>query len=113
MTVTLEGAKTVAWIHPNAGPSGYYRWTVSSDMMNRLASNAAGAMTPVERVGFLGNLSALRAGGPLFRGKYGPLLPPLAAHPSPEGILALMDKPEGVRRGLVTQGPADPCAGHV
>src|SRR6185295_4524495 len=97
MTVTLEGAKTVAWIHPNAGPSGYYRWVTSSDMMNRLASSATTAMTPIERVGFLGNLSALLAGGLLHGDEYVRLLPRFADDPSPEVILALMDDLEVVR----------------
>jgi len=113
MTVTPEGAKTVAWIHPNAGPSGYYRWTVSSDMMNRLASNAAVAMTPVERVGFLGNLSALLAGGLLHGDEYVRLLPRFADDPSPEVILTLMDNLEVVRRVFVTKDLADPYAGYV
>jgi alanyl aminopeptidase len=113
MTVTLEGAKTVAWLNPNAGPSGYYRWAVSSDMMNRLASSAPTAMTPVERVGFLGNLSALLAGGLLHGDEYVRLLPRFADDSSPQVILALMDNMEVVRRVFVTKDLADPFAGYV
>jgi len=47
-----------------------------------LASNAAVAMTPVERVGFLGNLSALLAGGLLHGDEYVRLLPRFADDPS-------------------------------
>src|SRR4029077_6357419 len=30
--VTLEGARRVAFLHPNAGETGYYRWEVSPQM---------------------------------------------------------------------------------
>jgi alanyl aminopeptidase len=113
MTVTLEGTHAPAWIHPNAGPSGYYRWSVSSDMMSRLAESGAQAMTPVERVGYLGNLSALLEGGLTHGEEFTRLIGKFADDPTPEVILGLMDDVATVRRSFVTKDLADAYAAYV
>jgi alanyl aminopeptidase len=113
MTVTLEGTKAPVWINPNAGPSGYYRWSVSPDMMSRLAGSAAQAMTPVERVGFLGNLSALLGAGLVHGDEFTRLVGKFAEDPTPEVILGLMDEVTTVRRSFVTKDLADAYAAYV
>jgi alanyl aminopeptidase len=63
--VPLAAKKRPAWIHPNAGETGYYRWQVPPAMLTALADGAPGTLSPRERVGFLGNLAALLNGGAL------------------------------------------------
>jgi len=113
MTVDLEGVKTPAWIIPNGGPAGYYRWSVPTDMMNRIAENAGTVMNPVERVGYLGNLTALLDAGLLRGNEYVRLLSRFSDDPSPEVILGLMDNLTVVRRVFVTPELADPYAAYV
>ncbi|HZI89099.1 MAG TPA: M1 family metallopeptidase [Candidatus Polarisedimenticolia bacterium] len=113
MTITLEGSKAPVWINPNAGPSGYYRWSVSSDMLGRLAQNAGQAMTPVERVGYLGNLSALLAGGQVHGDEYARLLTRFGDDESPEVVLGVVDGLAILRRVFVTPSMANPYAAYV
>ena len=112
-TVELEGVKAPAWVNPNAGPAGYYRWSVPPDMMNRLAENAGNVMSPVERVGFLGNLSALLDAGLLRGDEYARLLSKFADDSSPEVILGLMDNITVIRRVFVTRELQDSFAAYV
>jgi len=60
--VTLPGNGNVAWIYPNAGETGYYRFKLDTPLL--LAALARrGDLTPVERAGLLNNLWAqVRAG---------------------------------------------------
>ena len=56
--VSLPGLATADWIYPNAAESGYYRWSLSTELNGRLARKAA-ALSPIERVGLIDNTSAL------------------------------------------------------
>ncbi len=113
MTLELEGVKTPAWIHPNGGPAGYYRWSVPADMMGRLAENASASMSPVERVGFLGNLTALLDAGLLRGDDYARLISRFGEDTSPEVVLGLMDNMTVVRRVFVTKELTDAYAAYV
>ena len=113
MTVELEGVKKPAWINPNGGPAGYYRWSVSTEMMSRLAESAGQIMSPVERVGFLGNVEALLDGGMIHGDDYMRLLSRFANDESPEVVLGLMDNIRAVRYLFVTRDLADPYAAYV
>src|SRR5207245_1619649 len=48
-TVTLDGSPHVAWLHPNAGESGYYRWQVAPQMLSALADAAPTSLDPRAR----------------------------------------------------------------
>ncbi len=61
-SVTLPGAGEVAWIYPNAGETGYYRFELSPELLSAALSRR-GDLSPVERAGLLNNLWAqVRAG---------------------------------------------------
>src|SRR5206468_5084271 len=62
-TVTLEGAPRVAWVHPNAGETGYYRWEVSLPWLTALARDPGKSLSDRERIGYIGNLGALLDSG--------------------------------------------------
>jgi len=113
MTVALEGGGKPVWINPNAGPSGYYRWKVSADMMNRLAAAGPSAMNPVERAEYLGNALALLDGGLVHGDEYVRILPRFADDPNPEVISCLLDGLGTVRHVFVNKDLADPYAAYV
>ena len=93
--VTLEGGTAPAWIHPNAEEAGYYRWSVPSAVFTGLAAEATGMLDTRERVGFLGNASALLSAGQLHGDDYVKVLESFASDPDPEVI-------GGVVKGLAT-----------
>ena len=113
MTVPLEGGHTPVWIHPNADASGYYRWSVSTEMLNRLAADGGPGMTPVERIGYMGNLTALLAGGQIHGDEYARLVAKFSDDPSPEVIGEVMAGIGTVRTSFVTKGLEDAYAGYV
>src|SRR5262249_18499752 len=80
----------VIWLHPNAGERGYYRWTVARPLLTTIAEQASTRLEPRERVGFVGNLSGLFAGGELHGGDYYRLLASFAKDPEPPGVQAML-----------------------
>jgi aminopeptidase N len=69
VTIKLESDGDIKWILPNPGVSGYYRWTTSAAGLNAIAS-ASGSLEPGEKIGYLGNLSALMDAGVVSGGDY-------------------------------------------
>lgn len=61
--VQLEGVSAPAWIYPNAGGSGYYRWSAPPDMLRLMSEEATAVLSAGERIEFLGNISALLDAG--------------------------------------------------
>ncbi len=69
MTVKLESDGDIKWILPNPGITGYYRWKTSAAGLNAIA-NASSSLEPREKIGYLGNLSALLDAGIVSGGDY-------------------------------------------
>ncbi|MBK8858241.1 MAG: M1 family metallopeptidase [Opitutaceae bacterium] len=65
----VPGLAGADWIYPNAGEAGYYRWSLPPELNARLARQAA-ALSPLERVGLLDNISALFSAGQMDGGDY-------------------------------------------
>jgi alanyl aminopeptidase len=101
-TVKLEKTSTPAWIHPNAGERGYYRWLLPAASLQALADNASRAMDPRERVGFLYNLSALLDAGLLGGDTYLGTLERFVNDPSPEVVSSLMGALQKVHDTFIT-----------
>ncbi len=60
--VTLPGNGKVAWIYPNAGETGYYRFDLAPELLSAALARR-GELSSVERAGLLNNLWAqVRAG---------------------------------------------------
>jgi aminopeptidase N len=89
-TVKLERTSAPAWVHPNAGERGYYRWLAPPAALEALASSARQALDSRERVGFLNNLSALLDAGLLGGDDYLRTLERFADDPAPEVVSALV-----------------------
>jgi alanyl aminopeptidase len=84
--VELTFKTTPAWIHPNADEAGYYRWSVPPPIYSLLAADAGRVLDVRERVGFLGNASALLSAGQLRGDDYARVLEAFASDPDPEVI---------------------------
>ena len=94
--------KVVDWIHPNSGERGYYRWTVARILLTTMAEQAATRLDTRERIGFVGNLSALLDAGLVHGGDYLRLLASFAADPDPLVVSAVVTALDEVRTALVT-----------
>jgi alanyl aminopeptidase len=92
-TVKLNGVSSVAWVMPNAGTTGYYRWSVPAPMLLDLAQNATRSMSPAERIGFLGNLGALLSAGEVHGDTYLQVMGSMADEPEPVVGLQLLSSP--------------------
>jgi len=102
--VALEAGTTPAWIHPNADEAGYYRWSVPSAVFTRLAADAGGMLDTRERVGFLGNASALLSAGQLHGDDYVGVLEAFAIDPDPEVLGSVINGLGIVRETFFAEG---------
>jgi alanyl aminopeptidase len=107
-TVTLGAKKRPAWIHPNGGETGYYRWQVPPAMLSALSVDARTVLTPRERVGFLGNLAALLDNGALKGDDYMKLLGRFATDPEPRVVGAVLDGLDKVKEAFVVPELQEP-----
>ena len=113
LTVTLEGAGHVTFIHPNAGETGYYRWQVSPDMLTALADAAPKSLDARERIGTIGNLASLLDAGALRGDDDLRLLGRFAEDARPEIIDALIDHLEKIKKAFVVGDLQGPFAAYV
>jgi alanyl aminopeptidase len=84
--VSLQTKTTPAWIHPNADERGYYRWSVPPQAFTRLAADAGRMLDTGERVGLLGNASALLGSGQIRGEDYVKVLEASADDADPEVV---------------------------
>jgi len=110
-TVTLEGPP--AWIHPNADERGYYRWSVPAPVRRAIAEGGERTMSVRERVGFIGNASALLDAGALRGDEYLDLLVPFTRDPEPEVVSGVIDALGKIKRAFVTPELEGTFAGYV
>jgi cytosol alanyl aminopeptidase len=101
-TVVDLGTKTMpAWIMPNAGASGYYRWQVPDGMRDALIA-ARGSLSARERIDMISNFTAqLRAGGEHGE-RYLKMVEAMAGDPEPEVLRADMESLDETRIPLAT-----------
>ncbi len=109
-TVTLERAGAPAWIHPNAGERGYYRWWVPPAALQSLAAEAGRTMDTRERVGFLNNLAAMLDAGLLAGDEYLATLERFVDDPAPEVVTTLIGGLGKVQGALITPDLRGPFA---
>jgi alanyl aminopeptidase len=100
--VKLEGTTAPAWIHPNAGERGYYRWFMPPAALDALAREGARAMDARERAGFLNNLSALLDAGLLAGDEFMATLEHFTDDASPEVVSSLIARLDKVHDTFVT-----------
>jgi alanyl aminopeptidase len=102
--VALETKTTPAWIHPNADEAGYYRWSVPPAVFARLTADSPGMLDTRERVGFVGNASALLKAGQLRGDDYVRVLEGFASDPEPEVVDSVVSGLETIRETFFAEG---------
>jgi len=76
-----KAASCPAWVLANAGETGYYRVLYGAGMLRRLLADSGSHLTLAERVGVLGDVSALTAAGEIQPGDALALAEPFANDP--------------------------------
>jgi aminopeptidase N len=99
----LDGGGSPAWVHPNAGEAGYYRWSLPKETFAALTTAATSALTPRERMGLVGNASALLEAGELSGDAYVRLLEAFASDPDPLVAGAVAEALQGVREAFFSE----------
>lgn len=112
-STTVEVSGQVAWVMPDAGGVGYYRWVVPAPMMMKLAEDPDQSMVPRERARYLGNVRALLNGGEITGDEYLALAAAFSKHPDPEIVAALMADLGSLKPPFVTDDLAEPFAAYV
>ncbi len=109
----LGVAALPAWIMPNAGASGYYRWRVPEAMRDSLLRAARGSLNERERIDVICNLTAqLRAGAE--RGdRYLQMIATMADDPDPDVLRAGMGSFDDTRIALTTPRSSTALAAYV
>jgi alanyl aminopeptidase len=111
--VSLEAQGALEWVLPNADQRGYFRWQTSPEMLQRLASRAGEILNERERVGFIGNLSALLDAGLVHGDEYLSDLGEFADDTEPMVLSALLTALDKVEVAFVPPELEDSFAHYV
>jgi alanyl aminopeptidase len=120
--VWLSGADTVtdlgvpqmpAWIMPNAGGSGYYRWRVPDAMREALIAAARSQLSERERIDVISNLTAQMRAGAEPGDQYLQMVATMADDPEPEVLRADMESLDENRIPLSTPRSAPALQAYV
>ena len=111
-TADLGVAAMPAWIMPNAGASGYYRWRVPESMRDALIA-ARGSLSERERMDVIFNLTAQLRAGAEHGERYLQMIAALADDPEPEVLHADMESLDDSRIALTTPRSAPAFAAFV
>ena len=112
-SISLDTGGPPAWVLPNADQRGYYRWEVPQEMLRALVTGGSEQLNVRERVGLIGNLSALLDAGAVSGGDYLSALGGFAGDPSPMVINALLTGLNKVQTAFVQPENADAYAAYV
>ncbi|HWO56451.1 MAG TPA: M1 family metallopeptidase [bacterium] len=112
-TLSLESDGPPQWVMPNAGSAGYYRWTVPPQMLAALAEQGTQWLSVTERVGLIGNVSALLDAGIISGDDYLRTLNHFADDPNPQVISTLLAGLDKVKNAFVTEDLQDEFALYV
>ena len=122
LRVWLTGADTVAdlgvasspaWIMPNAGASGYYRWRVPEGMKDALIGAARTQLNERERIDVISNLTAQLRAGAEHGDRYLQMVANMADDPEPEVLRADMESIDESRVPLTTDRSAKSFEAYV
>lgn len=113
MTVALPGGARPAWVHPNAGEAGYYRWNVDAAAFQALVAAAPRAFDARERIGVLENASALLDAGEIHGDQYVRLLAGFGADASPLVLQSVCHGLTAIKEGFVTPDLTDSFGAFV
>lgn len=111
--VSLEASGPIEWVKPNAGGIGYYAWQVPDEMLLTIAGASLDALTPAERIEFLGNLSLLLDAGVVSGDEYLRAVSSFASDPEPQVVSSMIDGLDKVGGAFVPPDLEDAFAVYV
>jgi alanyl aminopeptidase len=111
--VNLGLGAAPAWVYPNGGAHGYYRWRTSSEVSAALAAAAPSALSPREQVEFLSDLHGLLGAGAVGADDYYRTLKAFSGTSSPFVVEAVINGLAEVKDSLVPDSLADAYAVYV
>ena len=109
----IELGGPVAWLFPNAGGQGYYRWSLAAPALAELASHAGERLSVRERIALLGNVAGLLDGGAIGGDEYLRALAASADDPDPDVIETVIEGLDRVRLAFVSDAVRSDFAGYV
>ncbi len=112
-STSVEVNGPVAWVMPDQGGVGYYRWVAPAPMMMKLAEDPEQTMAPRERARYLGNVRALLNGGEITGDEYLALAAAFSRHPDPDVVAALIADLGSLKMPFVTDELKEPFAAYV
>jgi len=112
-SATVDLGANVAWIEPNRGQRGYYRWQVPAAMQSRLAADAGEFLSPGGRMGMLSNAWALLLADVIDGDDLLDTLRGLSGDPDANVIAALLDQLGNVEANLLEPALDDEYADFV
>ncbi|MFQ5701930.1 MAG: M1 family metallopeptidase [Acidobacteriota bacterium] len=104
---------TPPWILPDADALGYYRWSMPEKMLLDLAGPGRKRLNERERIGFIGNLSALLGAGVIHGDAYLESLGHFSGDPQPQVLTALLDALGDVKQAFVPAELEDDFAAYI
>jgi len=113
MTIPLDSDGPTQWVMPSANGAGYYRWSVSPQMMATLAENGTELLEVTERVNIIGNASALLDAGSISGDDYLHTLNHFADDPDPRVISTMLAGLDKVKNAFVTPELSDEFSLYV
>ena len=113
MTVQLKPAIQPVWIHPNSEEIGYYHWSVSPELLQKLSVRARPQLSERERAGLVGNLSTLLGGGMLHGDDYLKAISAFGSDTSPAVVETVLDGLRNVRLAFITEDLRDAYASYL
>lgn len=113
MTIPLDSDGPAQWIMPSAHGAGYYRWSVTPQMMATLAESGTELLEVTERVNIIGNVSALLDAGSISGDDYLHTLNHFADDPDPRVISTMLSGLDKVKNAFVTPDLSDEFAMYV
>ena len=112
-TVDLGTDGPPLWIFPHADARGYYRWIAPPEVLRVLAQQSTEVMSPRERVGFLGNLSALLDAGAVSGDVYLDVIHLFGKDPDPQVVTAVLSALGKVENAFVADSLKEPFGRYI
>jgi len=109
----MTPGRAPAWIYPNRGAVGYYRWFTPAEAMVTLADSAAVWLLPIERAEISGNVTGLMEGGLINSAVWLSLQERLAHDPEPMVVATVIDNMTGNLELLIEPAGTAALAGWI
>ncbi len=113
MEVSLPSEGKLAWVYPDNGAFGYYRWNIPKEMLLTIASTAPKLLMIHERVAFLKNLTALFDAGAVSGETFMKVLASFGSDPEPQVVSAVISGISKIHHTFVVENNEASFASYI